>query len=263
MAHPDWNEWIDRYLRNELSPEEKREFDRQLQENPDLERELQVHRWVEEQMKEKEVTAFRENLHRVRREVASEGSIGPSRGRLVLLALILALLGSVLYYFFFRPTEPSTLDAIFAEYAMIPPTMIDQLEAGRRSVEPIDPSAEEKAFSEKWKSGIEWMRAGAYPEALELFRGMEAEIGSELNPSYRLLLGLLYIQTDQPDAALRELRSSNYPDQDLLAWYESLALLKRDGPTAVVFNQLKTTAADPNNPWRKKAAKLLEDLKGL
>ncbi len=104
-------EKIELYLKGDLSAEEHEDFERTLKNNPDLQHELELHRFLETEIKDIDSIEFRQKLMGI-----SEKKRRSFRWSIA--ASIIILLGSVMIFWFLSRADNT---ALFDKYYSIYP----------------------------------------------------------------------------------------------------------------------------------------------
>ena len=219
-------ELIESYLANEMSADDRRQFEKQLEENTALKEELKLHEQMADVLKGEKIHQFRDVLKEVDKEwkkpteKKGEGKIVRMNFRRVLaIAASLALL-IIAWQFFFSNSNELNSDKLFADH-FEPYQMI----LNQRSTS--DDTHESTALL---NTGIKQYAAGDFAGSSIAFRQlMDAELS---NISFQFYYALSLLGNNEPNNAIPVLEKiMDTPEHLFLEqsrWYLALAYLQNN-----------------------------------
>ena len=244
---------IDRYLDGELSGEELRWFERELESNHDLAEEVNLHREVHQAIREKDVLDLREQLDTI--HVALEPEHERVLARKVLqskytriVAATVAVLIAAGFLVNNLLNGPADSDKLFTKYYERP-----DLSVTVRS----DNTVVDKAFHE----AISMFNDERYAEALPLFE--KVILLDERNMKAHMGAGISQMETDKPGKAENSFMTViNHNDNlyvDQAEWYLGLCYLKVNNE-AMAKVQFDKIASGDYDFKKEEAGKILKKL---
>ncbi|NER14517.1 hypothetical protein GWK08_13770 [Leptobacterium flavescens] len=257
---------IEAYLGNTMPPEEALLFEKQMEENEELLREVTLAREINlyltdntsvEEVPENEYTgnlrsflesdearSVEEKLRKVQNEYRKD-AVKARRRRYFMMAAAIAglLIISSLALIFTQESNPQEL---FAKYY---------------STDDLPSVIKRGATGDELNRGVIAFRDSNFFEAVNLFEAYKKTV-SETDPAVHLYLGLSYLQTGSYDKALGELDlllHSDALDRSKAQWFKALVYLKMDNKKKAE-EVLKKILEDPSNFNYAEAGKLLDEL---
>jgi len=261
MDEAEKYERIEQYLAGELSPPERKAFEGKLDGNPQLRKEVALHRELSEAARETDVAEFETALSRAMRK---DPSASPPRRRLfILLTLILLLLMLWLGKRLLNKPTPAPAQ-IYADYIDLPAELPGtvQLRSGD-AAGGASPRLSPKQLRQNWSALNEAYRTGNFAEALSLLENLRSSHPEfmEENPDvYFYHRGLLQLQLKQPAEAagsFAEVRSGNYAED--ADWKRALSLLLVKERREEALSLLQRISKS-NHPQREEAWEVLNQL---
>ncbi len=250
--HSENDHTLDRYLRDEMSDQERRTFEEQLSTDDALTEELALHRDAMEGIRLDGSQELKKRLQAVEAELANPDSVvvdkkETNRRFLVTwIAIAASLLTVLLLGYLFVPTTSSPEELYVAYYQPFP----NLINPAQRSTE-----VNEKTVLEQAMRAYDEQR---YDQAITLF-----EQGDALaTPGYTFYTGASYLGTGQPERAIPLLervvqdRTGLFYEPGL--WYLALAHLKTDDPEAA--RPYLQTLTEQEGDYTEEAQKLLEEI---
>jgi tetratricopeptide (TPR) repeat protein len=238
-------EYIDRYLHQELSPEEKMAFEQRLQTDVEFAEAYQLYSSIETTMQnntEGDATAFRESLQPLQKKYFTTES--KKKGKLKRLIYIVIAAAAIFIFVFTllpigKPTS-KTGEALYAEYAQY-----DKVDATIRggSVDTIFAAAA-TLFNEK-----------NYSEAIVFFEKIKAE-----KPEAMFYAAVCQLEIKNYTTAINNLDvliNGTTAYREKAVWYKALAYLKQNNKQQ---GKQQLQLIKENSPYYEKATALLKQL---
>lgn len=241
---------IERYLRGELTGEEKLLFEKELSTNTALAEGLRMH----EDLKFSLDNNFRNtllNIPDLSSDHSQPGSLPKTNWiqiwSLAASFLLIVSLG-LLVYQLNKKTDP---DILYALYFKSPISLSPELSATRGETHPdADPGSQEQYLS----TADSYYMAGQYDEAIQALLSYP---NNEDSQRIQFQLGLLYLAADRPaDALIHFNKVTQYSPSDN-SWYKALTLLKLNRMDEAK-KELQTLVT--NEKWGASAIKLLKQI---
>ncbi|MDN4165108.1 hypothetical protein QWY31_06325 [Cytophagales bacterium LB-30] len=241
-----YQERIDAYLRNELSEAEKRQFEIECAEKPELAKE-----WAEMQKIHKGIQAH--NRQQLLSEMAAWEAKGSQKSfiqtwyRYAAAVVVLAAVG--IAYFFLQQKNASPIELYTAYYAHYPNHLTSQTRG-----EDIHPE-------HTLALAMQAYEAGDYPLAIAK---LKEELGKNpQNLAVRTYLGLAFLENDQAPSAIVYLQAAfqaKDPEYGTVAgWYLALAWLKT-GDTERSLQVLEEIKKSSDPYYAQKATTLYDSI---
>ncbi len=254
---------IEAYLLEEMSPDEKLTFEQEMQTDPSLERDVEAMREMHAEIASWEQDAFLEQLNQIREELdanadtsgtdassqesdsgnEAETSMGDSPPRKGLPRWYFAVAAAILLlivplYFILRPS-PSLFEQYFDPYQ-------DRYTSRASADEEI-----KQAFSDYNK--------GQYEESLVHFENYLKVSPSDSQAVF--YNGVAHLAAGQPEKAIDQLSTLQQPDFLFFIqakWYLALAYLQANQTETA--KTILESLANSDNSFQQKAGELLEEL---
>ena len=250
--HPDNDHTLDRYLRDEMSEQERKTFEEQLSTDDTLTEELDLQRDTIEGIRLDGSQALKKRLQAVEAELATPAPAAVDdektnrRFLMTWVAIAASLLTVLLLGYLFVPSASSHQELYAAHYQPFP----NLINPAQRSLE----ANEETVLGRAVRAYDEQQ----YAEALTLF-----EEGNALSePSYTFYYGASYLALDQPVQAIPLLERVVQQKTGLFyepgLWYLALAHLKANDPEAA--RPYLQTMAEQEGDYAREARELLEEI---
>lgn len=263
----DRKKYIDQipdYLDDLLTAGEKAAFEKRLQEDAVLGRELELQYQVIHSLGDAEQRDFRKILEDFNRQTpVSDRGIDPPKSRSVfrlvgIAAAVLLLLGALVWIIFPTPSTSQLLAAYIDQIEaadVLPPDDIARSQRGD-SREPVAGVGESKDAA--WQQARQLFRQERYTEALAAFEAIEPAVLPRKD-AFFFEKGVLYLLNDRPGPAIEFLQQVE-PGFNPYAtrWYLALAYLQLDQSDRGKSQLL--LLLDRSNPWQDKARELLDSL---
>jgi tetratricopeptide (TPR) repeat protein len=207
-------EYIDGYFKGDLLPEETRQFDQRIQEDPLFAEEVAYYLSAYAAFKEEYAAERKNNFREIYRQTAGQGE--SARGNLrrwwPAVAAAALLSGIILcWYLFFNP--------------MSAPKLADQYIRQN-----LDLLSVQMGVPDSMQTGLILYNEGKFPDALQQFENILRSDSS--NSNALINAGIVSLRIERFDKALNffrrvELRTGLRSNPSL--FYEALTLMKRDG----------------------------------
>lgn len=242
---------IDRYLDGTLEVAELEAFEKALEEDAQLSREVEIQRELRRGIRSKGNDLLKDRLRKIHAEEITDAqpvseSASPKKGRLIpmrwpMLGAVAAVLLLIAVFVLF-PGKPEPEQLFAQNYE---PYEISLVQRGD------DADALAKADED--------YRSGNYQAAI---LSLESLLQNQpANAKLHLVLGICYLETDQLPQAREhfELALNNSLYQDKAQWYLALTYLKQ-GQIEEARNYLDPLSQDQNSTYRERAQDLLGKL---
>ena len=261
------NEQLERYLNDQMTPEEKEQFEKQIAQSPELQELIELHEqlnvldddaeWITfegdvNEIKEKiplfedkETKAFSEKLREFRND-----QVGPTGRKSVVwkrLAVFSGVAASILLALFITLKSGADLNQLYVEnshWNELPSLTVK----GDTSIEK---AIVEQLFQQK-----------KYAEVITSVRDISLN-SQETDMTLILYQGVSQLELDQYERALnsfREITSSNTIDHHKGYWYTAMVYLKQ-GDKESLIQSLEVVAANPTYYKHAEAVAMLKELK--
>ena len=250
---PDNDHTLDRYLRDEMSDQERRAFEEQLSTDDALTEALALHRDTLEGIRLDGSQALKRRLQAVEAALASPAPVVVAEKKThrrfltTWVAIAASLLTAVLLGYLFIPTASSPQELYVAYHQPFP----NLINPAQRSTDNV---AEETVLGRAVRA---YDRA-QYAEALTLF----AQGDAQSDPGYTFYYGVSYLELDQPAQAIPLLERVVQEKTGLFyepgLWYLALAHLKANDPAAA--KPYLHTLAEQEGDYTKEARELLKEI---
>ncbi len=250
--HPDNDHTLDRYLRDEMSDQERRTFEEQLSNDDALTNELALQRDAIEGIRLDGSHALKKRLQAVEAELTEPAPvIGDDkktnrRFLMTWVAIAASLLTVVLLGYLFVPSASSPQELYAAHYQPFP-NLINPAQRSTKVEEATVLEQAVRAYDEQ-----------QYDQAIALF-----EQGNALSaPGYTFYHAASYLALNQPARAIPLLERVVQEKTDLFyepsLWYLALAHLKANDPEAA--KPYLQTLTEREGDYTEEAQELLEEL---
>jgi tetratricopeptide (TPR) repeat protein len=251
-----------------MSEAERSAFEKDLEKDVELAREVRLHREIAEAVLETDIVDLSGELRSIARKSAAEMQGAPralfSR-RWAALAAALALLLAAGWRVFRSSQAPPDPAALFAAYVDLPdvlerPILIRSTEEALAAPKS---TPDEESGLENWLELAAAYEAGQYEAALlalERFRTLDPDFDRTYANTYHYYLGLLRLRLAQPEAAAQSFAQVNAGDYaEDAAWKRAMALLLVDGRLEEAKAALRRIQ-DAVHPRKEDARRVLERL---
>lgn len=237
----------DRYYRGELSSDERREFERQMEQDAELKKKVLLHKDLLEGIDYHFSQGLKSKLQQ-----ADQGSESVTKGvKHRHLWKGLGVAASVLFLFllgYLLLDQQASPEEVYQAYYQPYPNIINPVERSAGQTED-DLSTAMRAYEQ-----------GRYQDAIALFE----QQFDELSPSYRFYLALSYLETDQNQQALKLLEEVEKIGDETFylpsLWYQALANLAA-GKTEEAQMVLQKLIHAGDNTYSSKAEEIVDALK--
>lgn len=252
-------ELIIRYLDDEMSVEEKSQFEEQVKTDPGLQESLVLQQEINAAFQEPQVEALERDIREIVQAGRSEntGSIASLRSwrSYAIAAVLLIALG--LGFWLVSPPSRSPLNEFTLAQISYPEQLNNPLQLRSLTEEPGTQQPVQQAFEE-----IEQLyQAGSDKEAQARLATLLAQFPgiAERHPEmYQYVKGILALKTRDPSTAIEAFRQiTTGPYAESARWYQTLARLATEGPTSRVTSELTAFTRYPN-PYQNLAQQLLD-----
>ena len=215
---PEIFEKIEQYLTNNLYGEELTAFKKEMAENPELQKEVEMHKDLHEVLRDQNTLAFKKKLARIHKEIREEQTIFPrswfhAYGKLAASVILILGIGTLLWYSFNNGRNTQELYAAY--YTPFP-----MADATRGQTD---------------DTLKEIMQQYAHKEYARVVKLLEKDGSLERDILY-IYLGNSYMNIDEVQKAIAQFeqieKNSNY--YEVAKWYLSLAYLKSNKPQEVL-----------------------------
>ena len=240
-------ELLDRYLEGDLSTQERAAFEAQAEENPDLDREIKLHRMVQSTLSNAPERQLRDSLQRIREERHSPKqetkvrTLNPRRWLSIAATLLLFALGA---WWLFQPGAVSP-DLLAQEILQD-----DQLNRTEMSVD-----------RSLVQDGIEAYNQGDFKRAAQLF----SEYDQQTTPpdwEVRIFLGKTLLQDNayaEAQAVLAGVENSGSLYETEAKWWLAIHDLVQQKPDAAK-GRLEEVANNQRSDYAEQAQQILQAL---
>ncbi len=250
--YSDNDHTLDRYLRDEMSDQERRAFEQQLSTDDALTEALALHRDTLEGIRLDGSQALKRRLQAVEATLASPAPVEVAEKKThrrfltTWVAIAASLLTAVLLGYLFIPTASSPQELYVAYHQPFP----NLINPAQRSLEANEETVLGRA--------VRAYDRAQYAEALTLFEQGDARS----DPGYTFYYGASYLELDQPAQAIPLLervvqeKTSLFYEPGL--WYLALAHLKANDPAAA--KPYLQTLAEQQGDYTEEARELLKEI---
>ncbi|GAA4276004.1 tetratricopeptide repeat protein [Aquimarina mytili] len=241
---PEIFEKIERYLTNQLSPEELIDFEREVANTPELQKEIETHKALHDILNDQEAIEVKEKLIKVSKEVKKEESSFARSifsSPLRIAATIVVLLGVGTLVWNTLDTTDELRDLYVAHYTPFP--------------------AEDNTRGEintALQNIMDDYNKGAYDSVVT---ALEKNTNLVDQKELEVYLGVSYLNTNQEQKAVLQFEniSANSRYYEASRWYLSLAYLKLKNTKKTT--QILEEIIQYNGVYKDNAARLLRALK--
>ncbi len=236
---------IEAYLARTLPLEEREAFEKEMDENPELQLEVEKHRELHAVFADEDTMAFKQQLieisRSIREEEAAAASTFKTTSRFLKIAASIALIigiGSAIWYTYTIQDQNNDLYAAY--YSRYP-------------VEDVTRGDKDNVL----KNILKDYASGAYKNVID---SLENSNLKESNQRLKIYLGNSYLQTENPKDAITQFASITPSSRyyEIAQWYLSLAHLKKNQPKQSI-KTLKNII-EFNGSYKRKAERLLKEL---
>ncbi|MEM1220272.1 MAG: tetratricopeptide repeat protein [Bacteroidota bacterium] len=241
-------ELLDRYLEGDLTTEERAAFEAQAKENPDLDREIKLHRMVQSTLSNAAERKLRDNLQRIREErhappqqETKVRTLTPRRWLNIAATLLLFALGA---WWLFQPGANS-------------PELIAQEILQDDRLDRTELSADRSLVQD----GIKAYNRGDFAQAAQLFK----EYDQQTNPpdwEVRVFLGKALLQQKSYNEAkdfLSSVETSGSLYETEAKWWLAILDLQQQKPKQAK-NRLQEVANNKRSDYAEQAQQILREL---
>lgn len=220
----DYTKFIDRYLEDSMSLEEKNWFEKELEGNSSLQQDLDFHRKVNAVLSDKETIMLKEQLEKIHQEIAEKKEEEQSALAKINSPKVFTMITAIALLFgfvFYDTTKDYASEDILSEYYE-PVNAVENFRAFSDADQQISEAIslyEEKAYASAIKlfeevlledpdmigvnlySGISYMELENYSSANDRFQKIIAQDPNPFVESATWYLGMCYLYTDEKDKA--------------------------------------------------------------
>lgn len=238
---------VEKYVRGELSAEEKKAFENKLKNDPALAQELASFRKDELIIKSAARKKIRDDA-----QIAFEKSNKKSGKRVVMLRRIAVAAGFLLIivgglWWMNSPTNVSSPDQLYAQHFTLPPS-------------PALRSGGDAATDQKWEQAISFYSENNLTAAIPVFRELLTDEFFTKKETAKLLLATSLMAKENYGKALEVLKGIN-PESSYkedAEWYQALALFKL-GKTDEAKNAFYEIASKSKHYKKEEAGEFLKN----
>ena len=238
------DERLEKYLRDNMSPPERTQFEEDLENNPELSEALSLQRDLMMGIKMHFDDRLKEAFNKIDLESEKKGDAGKTQMRTLWKWAASAAVGLTLVGVFYFMNTQDRNQRLFSAYYADFPNIIERTQRDAES--PI-----EDAFT--------YFQNKQWHEASEAFEALQTEQPTTFYPKFYQALSLLNL--DQPEKAIplfeSVIQSTDTRFTDPARWYLSLAYLKMDDEEQAIRTLESLT---DESPYASDAAELLDKL---
>lgn len=245
-------DYIEQYLKGELAPQEKAEFENRMKNDPALAEEVSLHKDIIIGLETHFNSNLKSKLQQVEKEQSWQKEEEPEKeGRMLpfnirpILAVAASLLILLVAGYLFIDSTPNNQE-LFAAYYQPYPNIVN----------PVERSADKNLNDQ----GLFYYENGDYFSAIRAFENQLAT--DPANVAWKFYRGVSLLQVDKAESAAQDLRqviqSNNIQFVVPAQWYLGLATLKmgNKGEAVAIFEKL----AQSDNGYATKAQRILAEL---
>lgn len=251
MDQQEQYEQIEAYLERALGPEQIQEFERMLQEDPDLAREVALHRKLHQVMQPSGVNTFRAILEEEAASLKATTKVRfIGRRRILSIAASVAVMALAAAWLF--GGRATTSQALYDQLYQVPTLTLDA-----STVRGEDERDVPQEIVDLFANVDQLNQRGDYNLALQAIYDSSVSIPDDLRSEVLLRQALLYLNLKQPEEAIAHLDQIS-GRQETVRWYKSLALLSLNRLDEIP--DLLEPMTQYDNPRRRDAKRLLGKL---
>lgn len=238
---------IESYLEGTNSPDDKKQFEQDLADNPELKAEYQAYLATRAAVQDFALEEIRIKVAQIAQTPPRSAKILQLNRRTIAIAAGFLILIAALSFLFGR--QQYSNQNLF----------VQQYESPNWS-----PIRGANSTAEKYDQALAAVQAGKVEQAIQQLRDIKQ--GDELFATAQYTLGHLLLQTDQTNGAMasleevRDLNDTRY--QENVEWILTLAYL-RAGKESLVKQQLGTILQNEQHPYREDALRLQSRLQSF
>jgi hypothetical protein len=261
------NEKLERYLNNQMAPDEKEQFEKEIAQSPELQELIEIHQqvtvldddaeWITFEgdvneikkniplFEDEETKAFAQKLREFRNDQV--GATGRKSVVWKRLAVFSGVAASILLALFLTMQRGGDLDQLYVEHSSW-----NELPSLTVKGDPVSERAEVEQLFEQKK----------YVEVITKVRDISLN-SEEKDIALLLYQGVSQLELNQYENALNtftELTASNTIDHHKGYWYTAMVYLKQ-GKKELLIKSLEVVAANPKYYKHEEATALLKELK--
>jgi TolA-binding protein len=254
MKTVDFNYFIERYLDGEMSPAEKVWFEKELEGNETLQRELELRKKTNSVVSDRELMALRAQLNAIEKERSEENPWTVARRRMLryaAVATVVIMTGTSVWL----PNRKLSNDQLFEKYYEVTNTAGSAVT--RSSGDASDPT---------YLAAVEEFRAGQFDSAISYFLDFTSgheSIDEDVQIGVEMMLGHSYAGNKQFNEAGRSYKNVVDHNDNLYIedanWLLGLCYIKT-GETEKARARLEMIEASDSR-YSKKAARALRRMK--
>lgn len=251
MDQQEQYEEIEAYLEGALEPDQVREFERLMEEDPELAKEVELHGNLHRVMGPSGVNTFRAILDEEADSLRSSARIRSiGRRRILSIAASVAVIVTAALWIF--TSRATTSDALYNQFYQSPSLTLDP-----STVRGEGNGAVLQDMVELFSRVNQLNQDGLYEQALKAINDEATAIPEELQDEVLYRKALLYLNLKDPEEAISYLNQITGL-QETVRWYKSLALLSLNRLDEIPDLLQPMTQYD--NPRRSEARQLLDKL---
>lgn len=245
---------IERYLEEKMDANEREAFENELQRDPLLQEELDMHRDLTVTFQRKDLHDLEDKIKKV--IIQNRPSVLKRIWPYMAVAASILLLVSVVFIINRNTTD---VDRLALRYLDLPADFTDDI--GFRNLN--EPSDATRIEENRISNLFELYRNKKYTETLRFLKEINLEASSffQQRPGYyHYYQGITYLQLEKYESAIQSFTEVNTGDyKAAAAWYKALSLLKAEGNTSQTIEAFQNIAND-NHPRTEDANTILNIL---
>ena len=252
MTQEELYDRIEAYLEGTFSPQEHQEFEQEIDADPELKQEVELHRQLQGELGESDVTIFRNIVVEEKQKMKPLGkTIALGRFQILSIAASFALLITAGYFIFFQ-TNPSPQD-LFNQYYVLPDLQITQGSLRGEDDMNLDSAIILLNLANQLAT------QNNFPQAIVTADSLLG-ISVELDQIILLRLGIWQLSGDNPEEALAFFNQVNN-QSEAIQWYKALTYLELDQLDQIPG--LLQPLTEYANPRQEAAQKLLRQVQRM
>ena len=234
-----------------MTPDENREFERRIEQDPELAKEVELHHKLHRELEPSRISAFRTMLEEEAESMQTKTKVRTiGRRRLLSIAASLAVIavtGTILF-----TARSTTSQALYGQFYESPSLAFDPSTVRGESDQEVLQNV-----SNLFARVNQLSQQGQYEQALEEINSQRITIPNGLNDEVFFRQAILHLNLEQPEVAMTYLDQLT-SRQESARWYKTLALLKLNRLAEIPMQLEPLTQYD--NPRRDAANRLLRKL---
>jgi TolA-binding protein len=254
MKTIDFNYFIERYLDNEMEPAEKNWFEKEIEGNDSLRKELELRRRTDSVLRNSDIMGLRAQINAIEKEKNRENDWTAARRRMLryaALATIVLITGTSIWL----PNRKMSNDSIFDKYYQFTPTATN--EVTRSSVDQFNPV---------YQAALNNFENGQFDQAINYFLSFTSDMQSnneDVQMGVEMMLGHSYAGVKKYNEAGLSYKKVIDQNDNLYIedanWLLGLCYIKTDNNDQA-RSQMKVIA-ESESRYRKDAASVLRKMK--